>query len=1600
LAGVGSLFSADALAGVTAAGKFLAVGGEKLYVRGVTYGTFAPDDDGRLFPPEGQVDDDFRVMARNGVNAVRIYTSPPRWLLDRAADHSLRVMVGLSWEDHVAFLESRKTANGIVERVRTQAAENASHPAVLCVSVGNEIPAPIVRWYGPRPVEAFLERLCRAAKAEDPDALVTYVNYPSTEYLDLPFLDLACFNVFLESRQTFANYVARLHNVVGDRPLLLTEIGLDSIRNGEQAQARHIGLHVRTAFEAGCAGAFVFSWTDDWHRGGLRVEDWGFGLTNAARRPKKSLAELRYAFAETPLSLTREWPRASVIVCSHNGAATIADCLAGIEGLDYPSFEIVVVDDGSTDGTAAIAEKFDVTLIRTENHGLSSARNTGIDAANGDIVAFLDDDCVPDRHWLRYLVPALMDEDYVGVGGPNIPPADSGTLARAIASGPGGPMHVLLADNVAEHIPGCNMAFWKDALEAIGGFDPRFRIAGDDVDICWRLQQRGWTLGFCAAAMVWHRRRPTVRSYLRQQQGYGRAEALLERKWPERYNRGGHLAWAGRVYAGASHPAKRHRNRIRYGSGGSNLFQSVYDHGPSTSGLLPLMPEWYLLIAVLVVVAVYEAVHEPLLFPVHVLGTPVSLVLLALSIAALAVQATRAGTASVRASSISQRGGFGLTALTAVMYALQPLARLVGRLQLGLTPWRRRGTLGAGVVWPRTILSWSTTWRSIPVRLANIESTLHPNCMSVVRGGECDRWDIHVRLGSLAGARLRLTTEEHGQGRQLLRARVWPRPSRGVSVLVAFLIAMYALAVHQGDGLSALLLACAAIVLALRATTECAAAMGAIANVVAAHELTGLDGLPERNATEEVAGESPRALTLAAADGRSRAGAEALRVESGLGHDVEQPRDRLARYRPGANGGGVSSPPAHVARGSAWHFFRDFPLVLRFVRPYCRRALASVAMIGVAPIRLALRLRRRESAWRFFRDFPRVLPYAKPYKGLVSGSVGLICAGVAIGLLAPWPLAILIDTVLDRKPLPSLLGPLGGLDTYTLLAIAVVGGLVVTGLQHSFHVLENYVNTKLEQRMALDLRSDMFQHAQRLSLGFHDQRQTGMLMYQINQQASAVGEVTVMLPQLAQNFLMLVGMFLIAVKIDMELALLSLTVVPFIYYSAGYYAKRIEPRLYQVRGLEGQSLSIVYEAMAMLRVIVAFGREAHEYKRFREQGETAVDARVKLTVRQTMFSLGVSMITAVGTALVLAFGAYHVLQKQLTVGELMVVMGYIAAIYQPLEQISATMSTLQQQFINLRGALDLLDTKPEIVEAPDAVAIDRARGQVRFEQVTFGYERRFETLRDVSFEARPGQTVAIVGPTGAGKSTLVSLIPRFYDPGRGRVLLDGLEVRRLTLASLRAQISVVLQEALLFSGSIRENIRYGRLDSDNDDVIAAARAANAHDFIEQLPQGYDTELGERGAQLSGGERQRIAVARAFLKDAPILILDEPTSAVDSKTEAVILDALDRLMEGRTTFLIAHRLATIRSADWIVVLHAGEIVEQGQHDVLLERGGLYRELHDAQSLSAAPQAAPADDPKRDLSPELVLVSPELTEEAATNGDRVVRLLDRTQGEVAR
>jgi ABC-type multidrug transport system fused ATPase/permease subunit len=592
----------------------------------------------------------------------------------------------------------------------------------------------------------------------------------------------------------------------------------------------------------------------------------------------------------------------------------------------------------------------------------------------------------------------------------------------------------------------------------------------------------------------------------------------------------------------------------------------------------------------------------------------------------------------------------------------------------------------------------------------------------------------------------------------------------------------------------------------------------------------------------------------------------------------------------------------------------------------------------------------KPSAWALWKALPRTKPYLRPYRRTLIAVVALTILTAIFGLAEPWPLAIILNNVLEDQHTSGFVRAVFGEDptVWIVLVTMVIARFLITAIGNAFTVGNHYLGSKMEQNMILDLRSDLFAHVQRLSLTFHDERRTGALMSQINNQAAAVGNIVMVVPPIAESMLTLVGMFVIATLIDWQLALLSLIILPLLYWSFGLYGKRIVPRLQRVQQLEWQSLSIVHEAMSMLRVIVTFGREEYEHQRFREQGQTAVDERVKLTVSQSLYTLGVQTTTVAGTSLILGVGAWHVMQGKITIGELIVLMTYIGSVYQPLEQLSLTVGTVHEQLVQFNASLDLLDTEPEVVERPDAVALGRASGRVTAQGVGFAYKGRESTLENISFHARAGERVAIVGHTGAGKSTLMSLLVRFYDPKAGRIELDGVDLRDLQLDSLREQISVVLQEPLLFSGTIEENIRYGKLGAGTEEVREAARSANADDFISRLPKGYATEIGERGAQLSGGERQRICVARAFLKDAPVLILDEPTSSIDSKTERVILDALDDLMVGRTSFIIAHRLSTVRHADQILVLEHGRIAERGTHDELRAAGGIYEQLHEAQT----------------------------------------------------
>jgi ATP-binding cassette subfamily B protein/subfamily B ATP-binding cassette protein MsbA len=608
-------------------------------------------------------------------------------------------------------------------------------------------------------------------------------------------------------------------------------------------------------------------------------------------------------------------------------------------------------------------------------------------------------------------------------------------------------------------------------------------------------------------------------------------------------------------------------------------------------------------------------------------------------------------------------------------------------------------------------------------------------------------------------------------------------------------------------------------------------------------------------------------------------------------------------------------------------------------------------------VRVPFRRRKKTAevgAWDQWKILPEALPYLRPYRKLVIFSLALTIAAAAVGLAEPWPLALVIDDVIGGSNPPGLLEPLFGdnPDPYRLLLFIVGLGFLISTASHGVRVIGDYVNAKIEQNIVLDLRSDLFNHVTQLSLTYHDERHTGMLMGLINSQAASLGGIVMSFPPSFEGVLMLIGMLTIALLIDWQVTLVSLVCVPFIYWAIGLYGTRIVPRIQRVQSLELRSLSIVFEAMTMLRVITSFGRRKLEHYRFVTQGRTAVDARVRLTVHQTMFSLGVATAIALGTAIVLGFGAYHVLEGYISLGEMIVLISYIAAVYQPLEQISQTIGNLHQAFVFLNASFTILSEEPEVVEKPDAINIGRSTGAVEFDNVSFSYKGRQGTLRNVSFKCRGGQRVAVVGPTGAGKTTLMNLLVRFYDPAEGSVNVDGHDIKDLTLDCLREQMSLVMQTPLLFSGTIADNIRYGKLDATMDEIVAASKEANCHDFITGLPGGYETELGEGGAQLSGGERQRIAVARAFIRASPILILDEPTSAIDSKTESVILDALENLMVGRTSFMIAHRLSTVRNADLILVLNHGEVVEQGSHDELLTKGGLYYQLYEAQTGRAA------------------------------------------------
>jgi ABC-type multidrug transport system fused ATPase/permease subunit len=559
----------------------------------------------------------------------------------------------------------------------------------------------------------------------------------------------------------------------------------------------------------------------------------------------------------------------------------------------------------------------------------------------------------------------------------------------------------------------------------------------------------------------------------------------------------------------------------------------------------------------------------------------------------------------------------------------------------------------------------------------------------------------------------------------------------------------------------------------------------------------------------------------------------------------------------------------------------------------------------------------------------------------------LLLLEVALGALEPWVLKVVIDYVLVGQPMPPPFAQwlqVSGIGSPLGLLAALVGAGVVLQLTHQ--VLSAY-STQLQvdagQRMVYNLRYRLFQHLQALGLHHHVKTSTGDSVYRVDVDAYAIENLLIGGFPLVTSIATLVVMFAILLMLDLTVALLSLAVVPFLYLSIRYYISTLMTREERVKELESKLVGRLHETFSAIRLVKSFAREAFETARYAVAGERTMLARVDLTWRQSVFSIVVSSITIIGTAVVLLVGGLRVLQQQMTIGDLTVVIAYLGAVYGPLSAIAHTTGQLQGALAGAKRVRDMLAETPETVDRPDAVDASTIRGEVCFESVDFSYPDGTAVLHDITFQASPGEMIALVGLTGAGKTTLVSLIPRFYDVTAGGVLVDGRDVRQYGLRSLRERIAIVLQEPVLFSGSIADNLRYGRLDATREEIEGAARAAHAHEFIARLPKGYDTEIAEAGGSLSGGERQRLSVARAILKNAPILILDEPTSSLDAISEEIVFAALRRLRAGRTTIVIAHRLSTVRDADRILVLDDGRISATGRHDELLKTSLLYRRM---------------------------------------------------------
>ncbi len=795
-------------------GKFFFRGNNKIFLRAVTYGPFAPGPDGTSFPSPETVRRDFTLMRELGANCFRTFTPPPPWLLDLAQEYELGALVGLPWTEHVCFLDDPEVTRDIRRQISEAVEPLAGHPALYALFIGNEIPPDIVRWHRPERVKAFLEELYDLVKERSPQTLVSYANFPSTEYLDLDFLDFISFNVYLHREHDFRRYLSRLQNLARDKPLVLTEFGIDSMREGAGEQARILSWQTRAAYECGVAGTCVFAWTDDWFTGGFQVEDWAFGLVDANRREKPAFDAVRQVYQGQLPPPVPNAPRISVVICAYNAERTMDACLASLRELRYPNYEVVVVNDGSTDRTLEIAQRYpEFTTISQENKGLSVARNAGMEASTGEIIAYTDSDCVVDPDWLTYLAYKFVQSGFVAVGGPNLPPPEDSAIAAYVAAAPGGPTHVLIDDEIAEHIPGCNMAFTKAALQEIGGFDPLHRAAGDDVDLCWRLQNQGYAIGFSPTAQVWHFRRNTIRAYLKQQMGYGHAEAQLYFKHPFRFNMLGQSQWIGRIYGDIGMSLFSRRPVIYHGVFGRGLFQTLYEPSSSLLSYLPFTLE-YNLFALILLLGSFMAGSRRFIASLPLL----------LSIVWAGARAWRA--------KIDPRfdGIRGRLLITALIY-LGPLVRSLQRYLYRIRGQNDQARIRfektsqpPEVRWFKRefyLSFWNETGLEKENLLHSVIDFLVPRKYLIAIEQGWNDHDVTIRRGVWARADLAIAVENHGGNKRLFRCRTRMRTSRLSRVIFPGCLVLTAIGLQSGLAEIAMLGGLLAVLIASVVTLEC-----------------------------------------------------------------------------------------------------------------------------------------------------------------------------------------------------------------------------------------------------------------------------------------------------------------------------------------------------------------------------------------------------------------------------------------------------------------------------------------------------------------------------------------------------------------------------------------------------------------------------------------------------------------------------------------------------------------------------------------------------------------------------------------------------------